>query len=91
MARYQVKCAEYPIVGYETFLKAFAAHQDARKRNWWMAVNLSGEPKPGKPGTRERFTVSGVPGGATYFAVRSFDNARNRSEISNRIKIGSKP
>jgi len=48
-----------------------------------MAANLGGEPKPKAPGAKESFTVSGVPAGAKHFAVRSFDDSRNRSALSN--------
>ena len=90
VARYQVKCSDRPIVGYQEFLRAYAANEDGRKRNWWMAANLKGEPPPKKPGTKETFTVTGVPAGAKYFAVRSFDGARNRSGMSNVAAAGLK-
>jgi len=78
---YQVKAAVLPIVSYDRWDYA----RDAGKtRNWWRAANLSGEPTPGKPGSQERFVVSGVPQGANvYLAVRSFDDGNNRSPISN--------
>ena len=34
-------------------------------------------------GAKESFTVSGVPEGAKFFAVRAFDDSSNRSAISN--------
>ncbi len=81
VARYQLKAAELPIVAYEEF---DYARDLGRKRNWWRATNLQGEPEPGKPGTPERFTVTGVPQGATlHFALRSFDAAGNRSPMRN--------
>jgi len=83
VARYQVKCSEKPIVSYEDFLNAWAANQDRKVRNWWMAANLRGEPEPKAPGTTETFTVTAVPQNAKYFAVRSFDDSRNRSKMSN--------
>jgi len=85
VARYQVKCSEEPIVSYEEYLKLFNNARDEEKArcNWWMAANLRGEPKPKAPGARESFTVSGVPAGAKHFAVRSFDDSRNRSALSN--------
>ena len=69
--------------GYEDFLKAWAANEDGKVCNWWMAANLNGEPTPKAPGAAETFAVSGVPPNARYFAVRSFDDSRNRSPISN--------
>jgi hypothetical protein len=83
VARYQVKCSDRPIVEYETFLNLFNEFKDDAHCNWWMATNLSGEPEPGRTGQRITFTVTGVPAGARYFAVRSFDDSHNRSGISN--------
>jgi len=81
VARYQVKAATLPIAPYEEWEYA---RDFGKKRNWWRAVNLTGEPKPGQPGAKERFVVSGVPAGETlHFAVRSFDDSDNRSAMSN--------
>ncbi|MFP4055722.1 MAG: hypothetical protein ACLF0G_02515 [Candidatus Brocadiia bacterium] len=81
VARYQVKAAALPIVPYEQW---DCARDQGKKRNWWRAANLEGEPRPSEPGTRESFVVSGLPEGRTLtFAVRSFDEAANRSPISN--------
>jgi hypothetical protein len=81
VARYQVKCSDKPIVDYEAFLDKYAAYQSKTVTNWWMAANLSGEPDPKAAGARESFTLTGVPEGAKYFAVRSFDAASNRSAL----------
>jgi len=78
--RYQVKCSELPILPYEQW---DYVRDSGTKRNWWKAVNLKSEPTPGKPGTQESFIVTGVPGNAKYFAVRSFDDSSNRSGMSN--------
>ncbi|MHC4401031.1 MAG: hypothetical protein ACYTG0_15250 [Planctomycetota bacterium] len=81
MTRYQVKAAELAIVPYESF---DYARDYGKKRNWWRAVNCRGEPAPSKPGTLERFVVTGVPSAKTlHFAVRSFDESENRSQIGN--------
>jgi len=88
VVRYQVKCSDKPIVDYETFLKKWADNEDAAVCNWWMAVNLKDEPAPAAAGTRERFVVTGVPEGATYFAVRAFDDSSNRSALSNVAEAG---
>jgi len=85
VVRYQVKAATLPIAAYEEWDYAW---DSGKRRNWWKAVNLTGEPKPGRPGSRERFGVSGVPPGeALYFAVRSFDDSENRSGLSN-VAVG---
>ena len=87
VARYQVKCSDKPIVDYETFLKKFAAHEDAAVTNFWMAANVAGEPKPGAAGMKESFTVTGVPAGAKHFVVVSFDDSSNRSALSNVAEV----
>ena len=83
VVRYQVKCSDKPIVDYEEFLKAWAAGKGDTVTNWWMAANLEGEPAPKAPGAKESFTVTGVPAGAKYFTVRSFDDSSNRSALGN--------
>jgi hypothetical protein len=86
-ARYQVKCSDKPIVSYQDFLQAWAANEDGKVTNWWMAANLKAEPTPKAPGEKESFVVSGVPEGAGHFAVRSFDDSSNRSSMSNVARV----
>jgi hypothetical protein len=83
VARYQVKCSDRPLVSYERFRKHWADFTDGTVTNWWMGANLEGEPAPKKAGARERFVLTGVPEGAAYFAVRSYDDSSNRSAMSN--------
>jgi hypothetical protein len=85
VARYQVKCSDLPIVSYADW---DYARDLGEKRNWWRAANLAGEGRPGAPGAKESFTVTGVPSGAKYFAVRSYDDSWNRSAISNLAGAG---
>ena len=81
LTRYQVKCAELPIVDYDEY---DFARDDGKKRNFWRAANLTGEPQSSKPGTQERFIVAGVPEKPLlYFVVASYDEASNRSPLSN--------
>jgi len=87
VVRYQVKCSDKPIVDYTTFLKKWAANEDAGVTNWWLAANLAGEPTPGAAGRKVTFTVIGVPDGARHFAVRSFDDSSNRSALSNAAMV----
>lgn len=82
VARYQLKCSDKPIVDYASFLKAFNDFKDDTVTNWWMARNLTGEPTPKAPGAKESFFVTGIPSGTKHFAVRSFDDSMNRSEMS---------
>jgi hypothetical protein len=85
VVRYQVKAADLPIVPYEQW---DFARDIGQRRNWWRAVNCQGEPSPSKPGSEQRFVVTGVPQGETvYFAVRSFDDSNNRSKISNVVAV----
>jgi hypothetical protein len=81
VVRYQVKCAPRPIGAYAEFLERFARDEDAKVANWWMAANLEGEPAPGAPGSKESFEVTGVPPGARRFAVVSYDDSGNASEV----------
>ena len=48
-----------------------------------MAANVKGEPTPGAAGQKVSFEVTGVPAGAKFFAVVSFDDSSNRSAMSN--------
>ena len=81
VVRYQLKCAELPIVDYDDY---DFARDDGKKRNFWRATNLSGEPAPGLPGTKESFVATGVPERPVlYFVISSYDSAGNRSRISN--------
>lgn len=81
LAGYQVKCAVLPIVSYEEYDHG---RDDGLKRSFWRATNLDGEPLPGAPGTREKFTVRGVPeAGRLYFVVVTRDESGNRSALSN--------
>ena len=88
VVRYQVKCSAKPLVDYATFLRKFAANEDAAVTNYWMAANLSGEPAPQAAGAKESFVVTGVPAGARYFAICSFDDSSNRSALSNVAEAG---
>jgi hypothetical protein len=97
VARYQVKCSDLPMLAYLDYLKLYNGNKDeeAGFRNWWMAANLQGEPGTGEQGQpapkaaggRESFTVSGVPAGARYFAVVSFDDSSNRGAMSNLAQV----
>jgi len=81
VSRYQVKCAELPIVSYDDYE---FARDDGQRRNFWRATNLKGEPSPSSPGKREEFIVAGVPNSELlYFVVVSYDGSDNRSSLSN--------
>lgn len=76
--RYQVKWADKPLVE-----RLDGPAEKIAKVNWWAANHVTGEPRPGAAGTKESMTVEGIRPGTRYFALRSFDAASNRSEISN--------
>jgi PcRGLX-like protein central beta sandwich domain len=87
--RYQLKCSDRRILDYGEFLKAYNNHSEKTACNWFLAVNLKGEPAPKAPGSSEKFTVSGLPAGARYFAIRTFDQSSNRSAISNLVEVAA--
>jgi len=88
VVRYQVKCSDKPLAGYEQFLELFKENKEAGSTNWWMAANLKDEPAPQAPGAKESFAASGVPANAKHFAVVSFDDSSNRSALSNVAEAG---
>ena len=88
LVRYQLKCSDKPLVGYEQFLELWKENKDSTATNWWMAANVKDEPAPQAPGAKESFAVSGVSANAKYFAVVSFDDSSNRSAISNVAEAG---
>lgn len=52
--------------------------------NFWQATKISDMPKPDMAGTKQKIIVSDLePGETYYFALVSFDEAENFSEISN--------
>jgi hypothetical protein len=83
VTEYQLKCAAKPLVDYEAFYERWKKNTDATVINWFAAKNVEGEPGPAKPGEKVRFTIAGIPENAKFFALRSFDNSRNRSAVSN--------
>lgn len=76
--RYQVKWADRPMVE-----RLHWPEEKNAKANGRAANHVAGEPRPRVAETKESMMVAGIPAGKRYFAVRSFDAASNRSEISN--------
>ncbi len=83
-ARYQVKWSDLPI---ETYEKYDYGADEGRKRCWWIAHNVQGEPAPAEPGKAEKFTLEGLAAGTYHFALRSFDAESNRSDMSNVVQV----
>jgi hypothetical protein len=81
-SRYQVKWADKPLVERLDFPEAVSA-----AANWWAANHVAGEPRPKAAGIQESMLLGGVSAGKKYFALRSFDAASNRSELSNMAEI----
>ena len=57
--------------------------------NWWAADHVAGEPAP-VAGKSQLMVVTDVPAGTRHFAIRTYDQASNRSAISNIAKADVK-
>ncbi|MCY2953919.1 MAG: hypothetical protein NTU53_18410 [Planctomycetota bacterium] len=89
VVRYQLKCSDKPIVDYPKFLEMVAKNNDSTVTNWWISANVNDEPVPAAPGTKESFTVTGIPASARCFAIVSYDDSFNRSGISHVAMVGN--
>lgn len=83
------EASEYQ-VKYAT--KEIKAHADWRTEadratSFWAATNCKGEPEPSPAGTGETFTVEGLAPGTYYFALKSYDEQPNQSDLSNVVKV----
>jgi hypothetical protein len=77
--RYQVKYSRLPIKE-----NIDSPAEDASYTNWWAATNATNEPIPQGGGAREEIVITGLDANLDYyFAVKSFDENNNLSEISN--------
>ncbi|MDY7039043.1 MAG: hypothetical protein SV375_23180, partial [Thermodesulfobacteriota bacterium] len=56
-------------------------------RNWNFAKNVSGEPLPVEVNKLESMVVTGLKPGRYFFAVCSYDNSMNQSDISNLAEV----
>jgi hypothetical protein len=54
-----------------------------QESNWSDAVRIGNTPDPAAAGEGESFTISDIPGGVVYFALKSIDDGANESAISN--------
>lgn len=59
---------------------------NARQRAFWAAETLNGEPAPAAAGTRQSHVVSGLSTGVSYFALKTWDEGPNLSELSNVVE-----
>jgi PcRGLX-like protein central beta sandwich domain/Fibronectin type III domain/Beta-L-arabinofuranosidase, GH127 catalytic domain len=71
---------------------AIKERSDWRKKpkaeiSFWAATNCKGEPRPQKAGGRESFTVKNLKPGTHYFALKTYDEQPNQSNLSNVVKV----
>ncbi|MBW8886695.1 MAG: hypothetical protein JF616_02960 [Fibrobacteres bacterium] len=72
-----------PATDTALLLKA-KAYQEKQEVSFWGAENTTGEPAPQSVGAKETFKPINIPGNADYyFAMVSYDDVGNVSDISN--------
>lgn len=87
--RYQIKYSQKRLVEsleYDVEKKSYL-YNPLEYANWWAGENISNEPSPGDPGTKQTMTINGLKPGRYYFAIRSWDASHNRSGISNVVEV----
>jgi hypothetical protein len=100
-ARYQLKYSTAKLVervtdwpppgaqlpaGKDGYRKLADEHR-GKVRSFCQAVNVGGEPAPAAAGGEQSFEVKGLAPGKHWFAIKSFDAARNISGISNVAEV----
>jgi hypothetical protein len=80
-AEYQLKWSTMPIVEVVNWPQQKDTH-----RAFWWAHNIAGEPAPVPAGQKVRFQFEGLPAGRLHFAVKSFDEQGNISDLSNVVE-----
>ncbi len=63
------------------------AYDPATHDNWWAALSVVGMPRVCKGGAKDSVKVEGLSAGTYYFAVRTWDEASNRSRVSNLARV----
>ena len=81
-AEYQIKYANMTIKERSDW-----RNKPKEEISFWAATNCKGEPKPRKAGTKESFTVKGLKPGTYYFALKTYDEQPNQSDLSNVVKV----
>ena len=88
-AAYQIKYGDRRFVdylGYDKFTMEFE-HDPDRFMTWAAGNNVSDEPTP-EPGRQQSYEFTGLePGSTVYVGIRSWDDADNRSPISNVVEV----
>lgn len=91
-SRYQVKFAYKAMVERIPFFERMRSwdpqtFMDADQVNFWAAYNAKDEPAPAPAGSEERFVLTGIKAGTTWFALKVWDDGPNMSAISNLVKV----
>ncbi len=81
-AEYQVKHAAKAIKERSDW-----RNKSATEISFWAATNCKGEPKPAAAGARASFTVTGLKPGTHWFALKTYDEQPNQSDLSNVVKV----
>jgi hypothetical protein len=81
-SEYQVKYATVPIKERSDW-----RNKPKGEISFWAATNCKGEPRPRKAGSKETFTVKGLKPGTYWFALKTYDEQPNQSDLSNVVKV----
>ncbi len=87
--RYQIKYSEKKLaesLEFDPDTRMYK-YDPAEYANWWTGENISNEPKPIVPGTKQSCIIKSLKPGHYYFAIRSWDSSNNRSRISNLAEL----
>ena len=87
--RYQIKYSPKKLVEsleFDPDTRTYK-YEPSEHANWWAGENISNEPKPIVPGTKQSCIIKGLKPGHYYFAIRSWDSSNNRSRISNLAEV----
>jgi len=79
---YQLKWSTMPLVE----VVRWPQQKDTHRAFWW-GQNVPDEPGAVSAGQKVRFQLAGLPAGRLYFAVKSFDDESNISDLSNIAEI----
>ncbi len=81
------KYTHLPIV--EDVTKWYPDMEEIKKRIlFWAATNVQGGPELAPAGTQQSFIIRNLSPGTYYFAIKSYDDENNQSELSNVVSVG---
>ena len=81
-AEYQLKWSTMPLVE----VIRWPQQKDTQRAFWW-GQNVPNEPQPVPAGRKVRVRLASLPAGRLYFAVKSFDDESNISDLSNVVEV----